>query len=199
MDVMDVLDHLEEEHRKVEQLLDQLAESDPGAERKQLVGKLEEALNVHMVVEEQFLYPVVLDVLGEEAATEAEVEHDLAREGITKLHALADQPGFGAAVDMVKAGIGHHVEEEESEMFPELRQNAAALLASMDAAQLEAGGEEQRRCVEGLRDDQGRAVRAGQGGRRPRPLGDVERRAGHRTGTATLSTPEITMVPQSGW
>jgi iron-sulfur cluster repair protein YtfE (RIC family) len=138
MDVMDVLDHLEEEHRKVEQLLDQLAESDPGAERKQLVGKLEEALNVHMVVEEQFLYPVVLDVLGEEAATEAEVEHDLAREGITRLHALADQPGFGAAVDMVKAGIGHHVEEEESEMFPELRQNAAAQLAAMDAAQLEA-------------------------------------------------------------
>jgi hypothetical protein len=34
---------------------------------------------------------------------------------------LLDAPGFGAAVEMVKAGIGHHVEEEEQEAFPKLR------------------------------------------------------------------------------
>jgi hypothetical protein len=34
---------------------------------------------------------------------------------------LVAAPGFGAAVEMLKAGISHHVEEEEQEAFPKLR------------------------------------------------------------------------------
>jgi hypothetical protein len=34
---------------------------------------------------------------------------------------MVGKPGFGAAVDMVEAGIKHHVEEEETEVFPKLR------------------------------------------------------------------------------
>jgi hypothetical protein len=33
---------------------------------------------------------------------------------------LVDEPGFGA-VAMLTAGIKHHVKEEETEMFPELK------------------------------------------------------------------------------
>jgi hypothetical protein len=32
------------------------------------------------------------------------------------------RPGFGAAVEMMTAGIAHHVEDEEEEAFPKLRQ-----------------------------------------------------------------------------
>ena len=35
---------------------------------------------------------------------------------------MIGQPGFGATVEMVKAGISHHVEEEENEAFPKLRE-----------------------------------------------------------------------------
>jgi len=132
---MDVLDHLTEEHRKVERLLDQLADSDEGAERDRLIGELESSLGTHMAVEERFVYPIVKDVLGAEDKHEGVNEHDLAREGLVKLRELQDEPGFGAAVDMLKGGIGHHVEEEEGEMFPKLRQEAADRLAALGPAE----------------------------------------------------------------
>jgi hemerythrin-like domain-containing protein len=60
-------------------------------------------------------------VVGKEEAEEAGVEHGLAREGLADLRRLVDEPGFGAAVAMLTAGIRHHVKEEEQEVFPELK------------------------------------------------------------------------------
>ena len=135
---MDVLEHLTHEHREVEQLLDQLSESDEGAERERLISELESSLGTHMAVEERFVYPIVKDVLGAEDKHEGVNEHDLARDGLAKLRELSDEPGFGAAVDMLKAGIGHHVEEEEQDMFPGLRQKAAERIAALgDPEELE--------------------------------------------------------------
>jgi iron-sulfur cluster repair protein YtfE (RIC family) len=134
---MDLLDHLTKEHRDVEQMIATLEESDPGAERNRLIDELTKSLHQHMEVEEQFLYPITAEVLGEEEATEGNVEHDLAREGIKKLHELRDKPGFAAALDMVKAGIEHHVQDEEQEMFPELRQKAPGRIAGLDPEKLE--------------------------------------------------------------
>ena len=122
---MELLDHLTEEHRKVEQLLGTLADSDEGPEREAALTELESSLSTHMSVEETFLYPIVTKVIGAEDELEAEVEHGLARDGLAKLRELVSEPGFGAAVDMVTAGIGHHVKEEEQELFPRLRAEAS--------------------------------------------------------------------------
>ena len=116
----DVFTLLENDHRNVESMLEELAESSPGPEREQLVDKLAGALQLHMRFEEEALYPLLVPLDGE-LEEEAEVEHRLAREGLTKMAELLDAPGFGAAVDMVKAGISHHVQEEEQEAFPKLR------------------------------------------------------------------------------
>jgi hemerythrin-like domain-containing protein len=134
---MDVLEHLTQEHRQVEMMLEQLKSSEPGKERGRVVDQLVAALTKHMDMEERFLYPLVADTVGEESETEAEIEHNLAREGLTKLDALRDEPGFGAVVDMVEAGIAHHVHEEENEIFPQLRANAASKLAQLDPETLE--------------------------------------------------------------
>src|SRR5688572_26286872 len=72
---------LQQDHREVERLLTSLADSEPGAERQQLVTQLTEALRVHMQFEEQDIYPKVGEVMGSETEEEAEVEHRLAREG----------------------------------------------------------------------------------------------------------------------
>lgn len=64
-------------------------------------------------------------MLGGEATEEATNEHELARKGLGQLAEMAAEPGFGAVVAMVQAGIGHHVEEEESEMFPALRKQVS--------------------------------------------------------------------------
>ena len=90
-----------------------------------------------MAVEEQFLYPIVQRVLGDEPEEEAENEHMLAREGLDKLSQLVSEPGFGAAVEMLQGGIGHHVKEEEEEIFPKLRQQAGDEVAALDPDELE--------------------------------------------------------------
>ena len=116
----DVFTMLENDHRTVEKLLEQLAESEEGSEREQLVAKVTASLRLHMEFEEAEIYPLLAEV-DREMEDEAEVEHGLAREGLSKLGELAAAPGFGAAVEMLKAGISHHVEEEEQEAFPALR------------------------------------------------------------------------------
>jgi hemerythrin-like domain-containing protein len=74
-----------------------------------------------MEIEENILYPIVAKEVGAEDEEEAEIEHSLAREGLAKLAERVAKPGFGAAVEMLKAGIAHHVEEEETELLPELK------------------------------------------------------------------------------
>ncbi|MDQ1466883.1 MAG: hypothetical protein QOH10_1298, partial [Actinomycetota bacterium] len=59
--------------------------------------------------------------VGQEEEREAETEHILARDGLSKMKELVGEGGFGAAVAMVTAGIKHHVKEEETEIFPELK------------------------------------------------------------------------------
>jgi hemerythrin superfamily protein len=135
---MDILEHLTEEHREAEQLMHQLLESEPGDKRNRLIEELDEALGTHMLVEERYLYPIVAEMIGDDTEDEAEIEHGLAREGLAKLQELAAEPGFAAAVEMLQAGIGHHVHEEESEIFPQLRERAGAQLAELEPDQLEA-------------------------------------------------------------
>lgn len=134
---MDILEHLTKEHREVEQILDRLSETDPGGERNRLVEQLRNSLETHMAVEERFLYPVVTEEIGTDETEEANNEHDLARAGLAELSDLVDEGGFAAAVEMLQAGIAHHVEDEEEKLFPELREKAADRIASMDPEDLE--------------------------------------------------------------
>ena len=112
---------LKEDHKEAKKLLKQLEESSPGKRRAATVQKLDAALRLHMQIEETLVYPLVAELVGDEEAEEANVEHTLAREGLEKLSELDDEPGFGAAVAMLTAGIAHHVKEEETEVFPKLK------------------------------------------------------------------------------
>jgi iron-sulfur cluster repair protein YtfE (RIC family) len=112
---------LKADHREVEKLLDRLGDSEEGAEREQMLDELVMKLTAHMEMEETIVYPPVATTVGEEDEEEAEVEHGLAREGLTTLQSMVAMPGFGAAVEMLKGGIAHHVEEEESQLLPELK------------------------------------------------------------------------------
>jgi hemerythrin-like domain-containing protein len=114
---------LKKDHREAAAMLKTLASSKPGSRRRATVTKLVDALTLHMQIEEKYVYPLVGKLLGREDEQEAEIEHQLAREGLAKLQKLADKPGFGAAVAMLTAGIKHHVKEEEQEMFPELKKH----------------------------------------------------------------------------
>lgn len=112
---------LKADHREVAQLLARLADTDEGTERENLVSEVETKLGLHMELEESLVYDLVEEHVGAEDKEEAEIEHGLVRETLTKLREMIEQPGFGAVVEMLRGGISHHVEEEEREILPELK------------------------------------------------------------------------------
>lgn len=140
---LSLLDELESQHRMVEDLLEQLSEAEEAEQQRPLVEQLQQALARHMEIEEGQVYPELAKLEGE-MAEEAEIEHDLARKGLAQLTQMIGKPGFGAAVAMVEAGIAHHVEEEEDEAFPKLRE-------AMGGERGRSGGSRQRRGTKGSR------------------------------------------------
>ncbi|MEY2450899.1 MAG: hypothetical protein QOD92_473 [Acidimicrobiaceae bacterium] len=125
---MDPTKLLEADHRTVEALFDQI-QSAEGDARTPLIDELATSLRGHMELEEQVLYPAMEPVTGAEAVEEANTEHELARKTLAEMLNLApDKPGFEAALESVKAGIEHHVEEEENEVFPKLRNQGENVL-----------------------------------------------------------------------
>ncbi|HEX4492694.1 MAG TPA: hemerythrin domain-containing protein [Acidimicrobiia bacterium] len=112
---------LKRDHREVAALLKELSDSKPGAKRRRTTDKVVAALQLHMAIEEELVYPLVEERVGSEEEEEATIEHGLARTGLAQMTELVDAPGYGAAVAMVTAGIKHHVKEEETEVFPELK------------------------------------------------------------------------------
>jgi len=125
---MDVTRMLEADHRMVEGLFAKI-EATEGEERAALVTELASALHDHMELEERILYPAMIPVVGKETVQEGVTEHELARRTLEDMVALSpDEPGFGGALEAVKAGIEHHVDEEEHEVFPKLRTEGAGVL-----------------------------------------------------------------------
>jgi iron-sulfur cluster repair protein YtfE (RIC family) len=125
---MDVTKILEHDHREAESLFDKIEKAD-GADRQPLIDELNTALRSHMELEERVVYPAMEPVTGAEPVQEGNTEHALARDGLDAMLALApDEPGFGAALESVKAGVSHHVEEEETEIFPKLRNKGPRIL-----------------------------------------------------------------------
>jgi len=128
---MDVTRMLEADHRMVEGLFAQIEETQ-GDERAALVDELAEALKAHMQLEESVVYPAMAPITGEDKVEAGVTEHELAKKALADLVAQTpDGPGFGAALDAVKAGIEHHVKEEEEEIFPQLRRDGMDVIEQM--------------------------------------------------------------------
>jgi hemerythrin superfamily protein len=124
---MDPTRLLEADHRQVEALFDEIEKAE-GDERTPLLQELESSLKAHMELEETVLYPAMAPATGEEEVEEGNNEHELARKSLADMVALGpDAPGFGAAMEATKAGIAHHVEEEEQTVFPQLRKDGSVL------------------------------------------------------------------------
>jgi iron-sulfur cluster repair protein YtfE (RIC family) len=125
----DVTRILEQDHRAVERLFEQI-QKQQGTDRAKLVEQLASDLRTHMRVEETIVYPFIVKQLasdGKEMVEEAKTEHEGARKVLAEVERLSpNEPGFDGALEMLEAGISHHVEEEETEVFPKLRKSASA-------------------------------------------------------------------------
>jgi hemerythrin superfamily protein len=132
----DALQLLMAEHREVKamfQRFQKLADAGgKGDERMLLASQICVALALHTQVEEEILYPAAREALvkDEDIVDEAWVEHAGAKTLIAQLKTMtSDQPLFDARVKVLGEYIDHHVREEESELFPKLRETSLDLEA----------------------------------------------------------------------
>jgi len=130
----DAISLLKADHREAEDLFAQYErakEADKTEEKYEIARKVCAALLIHMQVEESIFYPAAraaLDEEGDDLLNEAEVEHNGAKDLIKQLgETQADDPMFDAKVKVLSEQIEHHVEEEETELFPKLKKTSLDL------------------------------------------------------------------------
>ena len=117
----DAIKLLENDHRRLEALLQQGQEMSAGAtsSRTRLLDTLTAELLVHEDLEEKLLYPALkVHAEAKEIVLEGYQEHHVADVLLNELHALAaDDERWGAKFKVLKENLEHHIEEEEDEMF----------------------------------------------------------------------------------
>lgn len=114
-----------EDHQKVQKLFRQFEKTESAGQREQIAREACSDLEVHTRLEEEIFYPAAQKALEEEESEligEASVEHSVAKELIEKLKGMGAGDGeFAATFTVLGEYVGHHIEEEQNELFPALR------------------------------------------------------------------------------
>lgn len=128
---VDAIKLLKDDHKEVKGWFKDYESLEDDAEKQALVDKICLALTVHTQIEEEIYYPATREAIDDDdLLDEAEVEHASAKQLITEIQAMkAGDRLFDAKVTVLGEYIAHHVEEEESEMFPESRDSDLDLKA----------------------------------------------------------------------
>lgn len=125
---MDILDKLKQEHEQVQELLGKLVESDSAAERKSLLKKIKAALVPHVRAEEKAVYNAIIALGGKKDKQDGEegyLEHALADNILATLGKTTNamSPEFSAAAKVLREIVDHHVQEEERNVWSDVREN----------------------------------------------------------------------------
>lgn len=125
---MNAIDLLKADHEKVKSILAQLSSSTDRAVKKrtELLEKLELEITIHTQLEEDILYPAFKEAGGKEQDEmyyEAKEEHRTVDSLVLPDLKQTDPstPEFAGRVKVVKELLEHHIEEEETEMFPQAK------------------------------------------------------------------------------
>jgi hemerythrin superfamily protein len=124
---MDAITLLKQDHKKVKQLFAQFDKAGDAAyqRKREIVDQIIEELSVHAAIEELYFYPTVRDKVkgAEDEVLESLEEHHVAKWLLSELEDLDPKAErFDAKVTVLKENILHHAEEEESDLFPQVRE-----------------------------------------------------------------------------
>ncbi|MFL5313128.1 MAG: hemerythrin domain-containing protein [Myxococcales bacterium] len=118
---MNAIDLLKQQHRQVEKLFAAIEKAGPD-EKEKLFDEVADALAVHAAIEEQHFYPATKDARTEELLQEAVEEHLSVKRIIADLLEMEpDDAQFDAKIKVLQEQVEHHVEEEETELFPKVQ------------------------------------------------------------------------------
>ena len=119
------------------------------ATKGKLVDRIIELLTVHTYIENEVMYPRVRELLPEveDDVLESYEEHHVADLLVVELAAMKpDAERFDAKTTVLIENVRHHIEEEEQEWFPKVREGLGRkALQDLGAAMLEAKKQAPRR------------------------------------------------------
>ena len=135
---MDALTLLMSQHKEVKSIFEELEETEDHDDKLALFEELADALAAHAAIEEKIFYPMAYSSDTQDLLNEAVEEHLAAKRLLADLLKMSpDDEKFDAKVKVLKEQIEHHVEEEETELFPKVRADLDASTLEMLGAQME--------------------------------------------------------------
>jgi hemerythrin superfamily protein len=118
---------LKNDHREIKKLFADFQKAGDGAAKtkQRLVDKIIELLTVHTYLENEVMYPRVRELLPEleDDVLESYEEHHVADLLVMELAGMkATDERFTAKTTVLIENVTHHIDEEEDEWFPQVRE-----------------------------------------------------------------------------
>jgi hemerythrin-like domain-containing protein len=118
---------LKQDHKEIRALFREFQAAGENATKRKakIVDKILEALTVHTYIENECMYPAVRKLLPaiEDDVLESYEEHHVADVLCMELAAMsAGDERFDAKTTVLIENVTHHIEEEEQEWFPQVRE-----------------------------------------------------------------------------
>lgn len=123
---VDAITYLKADHREVEKLFKTFEKAGDRAFRskRKIVDDIIRELSQHAAIEEQFFYPTARRAVPESTddVLEGIEEHHIVKWLLSELvHLDPKEERFDAKVTVLMENVRHHVEEEEHDLFPQIR------------------------------------------------------------------------------
>ena len=118
---------LKDDHQQIRKVFRQFKEAGPDATaaKGKAVDRMIELLTVHTYLENEVMYPRVRELLPdvEDDVLESYEEHHVADVLVVELSMMKpDDERFDAKTTVLIENVEHHMEEEEEEWFPKVRE-----------------------------------------------------------------------------
>ena len=118
---------LKDDHKRIKALFREFQDAGENATKRKgaIVDKIIEELTVHTYIENEGMYPEVRKLVPdlEQDVLESYEEHHVADVLCMELAAMSpDDEHFVAKTTVLIENVTHHIEEEESEWFPQVRE-----------------------------------------------------------------------------
>lgn len=138
---MDAIELLTSQHRDVEKLFERFTRADGPDERERIASETISELRLHTTIEEELFYPAIReqgDELEDSVLEDLEEHHviEVLLDELESMQASAER--FVAKFTVLTELVTHHVEEEEDEQFPLVREKVGdARLAGLGQQMLD--------------------------------------------------------------
>src|SRR5262249_8131148 len=178
------IEMLKEDHRKVKELFEEFEHAQQDQVKERIVENTLHELEIHAPLEEEIFYPAAEEQIGEkESIDEAREEHHVVKLLIGELKKMSsDDERNDAKYTVLAESVKHHIEEEESELFPKLegKIDAEELGAEMETRKEQLQEQSQKRSAKAKSRTRTRKSRQrrstkrrkrASGGQRKRPTG----------------------------